>query len=413
MDILETLQQKREVNRMQQHPLSSLSLNERYRYCFGLAVLAKGNIKTINELAAPFEKICQMLGISKNDSEEMIVDINNHFEKSLDYLVEFLSIERRLSNCFLIDLLKLKEHSEWGSWYCEEVIQQFCYILKIPEGTRHFFEAFLKERSNGDSNTAHELVAQYEKDGNEIDYELLHYMNREYEQHKQYRKLVLDQGGCVRIENPTTVDTDILIRNGTKVYISNTTLLVGGSIQIEEGRVEITNSLLEATGEERKEQYLITATKQHQFFIKDTTIDLHHLCPGIQQLDGILKIQNSMICHGTGGYTIYFTGDALFFDEVSMKDCLGGGLKVRGWGTMELFRCQFENCRAEHGGAIHSSTRESVHVRECTFINCSAKYLGAALYFKYKRYGQQVLGCRFENCEPKSELIFNVYIEKE
>lgn len=413
MDILETLQQKREVNRMQRHPLSSLSLHERYLYCFGLAVMAKGNMKTIRELAAPFEKVCNTIGISRESSEEMIVDINNHFEQSLDCLVQMLSIERRLSNCFLIDLLKLKEYSDWGKWYCEEVIQQFCYILKLGEETRHFMERFLQERSNGDSDVAHKLVEQYEKNGNSVDYELLRYMNEEYREQRHYSKLILDQGGCVRIESPTQVDSDIVVTKGTKLYISNTTLSVGGSIRIDGGRVEICNSLLEAVGESRQKQYFLTAQEQHTLSIEDTTVDAHCLCPILRQMDGSLQMKNSLLCNVRGDYAVHFLGEKLNLEEVTLKDCSGGGIKIGEDTDVELLHCQFENCRAEHGGAIHCSSREGVHIRECEFHNCRAKFLGAALYFRYKRYGQQVLGCRFLGCVPEQGQVFNAYELKE
>ena len=89
MDILRTLQQKREVNRGQQHPLSSLSLNDRYLYGFGLAILAKGNIKTMEELAVPFETICEALLIPKDTVQEYANEVQQQFDEMLDRLIAF------------------------------------------------------------------------------------------------------------------------------------------------------------------------------------------------------------------------------------------------------------------------------------------------------------------------------------
>jgi hypothetical protein len=86
-----------------------------------------------------------------------------------------------------------------------------------------------------------------------------------------------------------------------------------------------------------------------------------------------------------------------------------GGIIIARRAEVELLRCLFTNCRAEHGGAFHSATTEAVHIRECTFKECYAQFIGAAVYFEFKRYGQDVVGCVFEDMEPKNDVTFNVY----
>lgn len=409
MDLLETLQQKREVNRRRMHPLYSLSLNERYIYCFGLAILAKGNIKTIKELSQPFAQICSMLDISKASAEEMIVDINNHFEPTLDRLIQLLSIEQRMYSCFLIDMLKLKMKSEWGSWYCEEVIRQFCYILKLPDETAHFFEEFLLEAAFGDSNRAHQLVKEYEQAGHTIDYELLCYMNQEYQKQDKYQNMLLDKGGRVRIECPTRVEQDIVVKNGTKLYISNTRVEIGGRLIIEDGQVEICNATLEAVGKKREMHSLLLVRQVHSLKLKEVTINCNKLCYGIWQEEGTLILDQAVVCQSVGEYGVLFDGECLFCTNSTFHDCLHGGIHIRQNADVDIIKTHFINCSAEHGGAIHSSTKGRAVIRECYFRQCTARYLGADVYFKYKRYGQVVQECYFEDEEPDKNHLFNVY----
>lgn len=409
MDILETLQQKREVSRRQAHPLASLSLHNKYNYCFGLAILAKGNMKTLRELSAPFSYICKTLGISLEQQEELISDLNNQFDVSLDQLMQLLFMERRWAYCFLIDLLKLSEYADFGTWYCDEVIKQFCYILKIPKETLRFMQKFLKERKNENSAKVQELVSQFERDSDALDYDLLRYMNPEYVRKNHYKELILNTGGIARIEMETEIDGDMIVSNGTRVIISNTSLLIGGSISVESGRLKITNSLIEAKGEERLDQYLIETTKQHTVKIEDSTLQMHHLCPAYYQADGNLSIKNSMFCESVGDYAVNFGGKRIEMEDVIIKDAQNGGIRVVGRAQTDLYHCQFLNCKAEHGGAVYVSSTEELHIRECNFENCTAKFLGSAIYVHYKTYGQKVLGCTYRDCEPKTDMVFNVY----
>ncbi|MCR4716804.1 MAG: hypothetical protein K5656_06455 [Lachnospiraceae bacterium] len=409
MDILETLKQKREVHRKAIHPLASFSLNEKYTYCFGLAILAKGNMKIINELNAPFKKVCLSMGIEPQVSEEMIVDINNHFDQSFDYLIQVLSIDNRISLCFMIDLLKLSEFADWGAWYADEIIKQFTYLLKMSDNTMAFLNSFMKESKQGDSANAHGLVERYRASGNDIDYELLYYMNENYRETRKFDDLILDTGGVYRIESPTTVSGDIIVTNGSMLYISNTNLKIGGQIRVNSGRIDFQNSLIEAVGSPRAMDYLIELEKMHQVSISECTFDLHHMCAGIRQRDGRLRIEKSYFYRSQGGRMIAFSGRFIECIDSEFEECLDGGLIIARRAEVEILRCNFTNCRAEHGGAFHSATTESVHIRECNFKDCYAQFIGAAVYFEFKRYGQDVVGCSFEGMEPKKDETFNVY----
>ena len=199
MDILRTLQQKREVHRGQQHPLSSLSLNDRYLYGFGLAILAKGNIKTMEELAVPFETICEALLIPKDTVQEYANEVQQQFDEMLDRLIAFLMVEKKRRFCFLIDLIKLKEYANLGHYYCEEVISYFLSILKLEPEYKCFFIRFLQMAEQGNGDAAHQLVAELEKNYDKIGVELLQYMNPLYVETEEYEELYLTDGGIFRM----------------------------------------------------------------------------------------------------------------------------------------------------------------------------------------------------------------------
>lgn len=412
MDILETLQQKREVKRMSGHPLTYLSLNERYTYCFGLAVMAQGNIKTIEELAEPFHRIAGRLSISSDVCDEMIIDINNHFDVSMDSLIHLLSTERRISHCFLIDLITLRNYSSWGRWYCDEVIKQFCLILKISSSTKKFFENFIKAASDSDRERENALYRQFVFNDDTVDFDLVTYMDPGFSKKDHFIEMNLSHGGVVRIENETVVDGDIRVSGGTRLVIKNASLRLGGSIIINQGRVRIEGTEIVATGEKRVTRPLIDVSRVHFLTISDTRIDGSSLCPVIHQNSGSLRLIRCELMNSEGDCCIMLRGTELTMDNCQVRNCSRGGVKVLDRASADIQKCGFSECHAEHGGAIHISSMARVHIRECHFTDCTADFLGPAIYFKYKRYGQQVFGCTYTDSEPVQSHTFNAYEEK-
>ncbi len=71
--------------------------------------------------------------------------------------------------------------------------------------------------------------------------------------------------------------------------------------------------------------------------------------------------------------------------------------------------CVFVEGSAEYGGAVYSDSIGNVRINQCHFERCHAKYLGAAVYFKYHKYGQLVQNCICQSCTPEEKPIFHVY----
>ena len=58
---------------------------------------------------------------------------------------------------------------------------------------------------------------------------------------------------------------------------------------------------------------------------------------------------------------------------------------------------------------MYSESIGNVKCENCVFDECKARYLGAAIYFKYQKFGQFVKNCSCKKCVPEESQIFNVY----
>ena len=72
----------------------------------------------------------------------------------------------------------------------------------------------------------------------------------------------------------------------------------------------------------------------------------------------------------------------------------------------------FKEGIAEYGGAVYTGTIHDVLLEHCTFRSCQAKYLAAAVYFKFQKLGQRVEDCQCIDCDPP-ENVFLIYYNQE
>ena len=84
-------------------------------------------------------------------------------------------------------------------------------------------------------------------------------------------------------------------------------------------------------------------------------------------------------------------------------------MRLSGSARLDMKQCDFLDCYEEYGGGIYSDSKDNVVIQECSFRNCRAKYLGAAVYFKYQKLGQVVKDCVYRMCEPQDSQVFNSY----
>lgn len=85
----------------------------------------------------------------------------------------------------------------------------------------------------------------------------------------------------------------------------------------------------------------------------------------------------------------------------------GGMLSIEDAASAEIVDCTFKHAQAEYGGAVYADTIHDVLLRRCSFESCHAKYLAAAVYFKYQKLGQRIEECSCRDCTPQEHPFFN------
>ena len=88
------------------HPMRERSAAYRYRYCFGLGVLAMGNMRAIMELQPYYERLLRQLLPDQDQYAQIITDINNDLERHLELVrqtveetMEFKEIHTTNASC--------------------------------------------------------------------------------------------------------------------------------------------------------------------------------------------------------------------------------------------------------------------------------------------------------------------------
>lgn len=95
------------------HPMRERSAAYRYRYCFGLGVLAMGNMRAITELQPYYERLLRQLLPDQDQYAQIITDINNDLERHLE-LVRQTVCDRVDQCCFLMDIYKMCLMAVWS-----------------------------------------------------------------------------------------------------------------------------------------------------------------------------------------------------------------------------------------------------------------------------------------------------------
>lgn len=90
MDILEYLKKRQSELEYKSHPMSDKDDGFKYLYCYGLGVMAVGNLKAVTELQSCFETMLDSICISQKSRSQIIVDINNYFDfRIAEFLKKF------------------------------------------------------------------------------------------------------------------------------------------------------------------------------------------------------------------------------------------------------------------------------------------------------------------------------------
>ena len=388
------------------HPISKRDDAFKYLYCFGIGVMAMGNIKAITELQNYFEKIIDIIELSNENKKQIITDINSYFDFRMNEL--FRAIKSKDDQyCFIADLYKLYQYSLWSQEYCKKILDNYLDIFRFSNEERKFFENYSNAANKKDIDKAKKVYAELKKQGYDVDYGILVYFFPEFYLEESYKDIRVEAGKTLILDKPVTIEGDIVVERGGSLLIRGALVKMDGSIRVDGGRLQIRDSRIVITGCD--DLYWIRLNKKAVVHIEESYIDCGFCCGFLYQDSGRLIVSGGNIHKTDVSRAIDFRGRSAIIEGTDFKCNKMGSIDLYGSARMIISKCKFQDTYAEYGGAIRSESIGNVKFEHCRFEHCQAKYLGAAVYFKYQKYGQYVHDCECIECIPAEDEIFNVY----
>lgn len=393
-------------SRKYQHPYAQSEPSFQYLYCFGLGVMAMGNMRAITELQDYFEKILDEIHLPMKQREQIIVDINNYLEFRLTEVVN--RVQRKEERyCFILDLYRLYNLSLWSQDYCEHILENYIQIFHFSQEERQFFWQFNEASKKASCEQAVEAYESFCKQGYEISYTTLKHFFPGFQLETAYASLIVAAGETLLLDRPVKIEGDITVERGGSLLLYGADVIMNGSIYMNGGRFRMRGATVRIGG--CGTNYWLTLHRTAVVKIEDTEIDLGLHCGLLSQDAGRLIMTGSRILHAAKAYMLSFSGYSAMIDHCHFRHGRAGLLSIGQAAKMYVDDCAFVEGSAEYGGAIYSDSIGNVRIRRCHFERCQAKYLGAAIYFKYHKFGQLVQNCICQSCTPEEKPIFHVY----
>lgn len=406
MDVLGYLKSRQNELERVNHPLSGRSVAFRYLYSFGVGILALGSMKSMTELQEKYEYFWECISLPREQRERILPDLNNRFEFRLSECIKVLRT-KEVQYCFLADLYRLYQLAVWSLEYCTKVIQNFLEVFHMSENEIAFFQAFNDAAVQNNLVEAQRLYREFQQEGFDISYETLQYFYPGFEEQDTYDDVVVALGKTLIIDKPTVIQGDIRVERGGSLLFRRGDVKMKGSIFVDGGRIQIQNTNIVV--ENCDAPVFLSIKDAAVVQIENATIDCNFCCGFLQQNSGRLFIEESEFLRSQGKRMISFSGLDARILRSSFSEGKQGFLKLSGSSQLDMRQCDFfEGCE-EYGGSIFSDSIDNVMIQECSFRNCHAKYLGAAIYFKYQKLGQVVKDCVYRKCVPEESQVFNSY----
>lgn len=406
MDVLGYLKSRQNELERVNHPFSGRSVAFRYLYSFGVGILALGSMKSITELQEQYEYFLECISLPKEQRQRILPDLNNRFEFRLTECMKILRT-KEVQYCFMADLYKLYNLAMWSLEYCTKVIENFVQIFHMSENEIAFFKSFNRAAVQRDLEEAQRIYREFQREGLDISYETLQYFYPEFEEKDTYGDVVVSLGKTLIIDKPTVIQGNIRVERGGSLLFRRADVRMSGSIFVDGGRIQVQNTKMLI---EKCDVPVFLYIKDAAVVrVENSAIDCNFCCGFLRQNSGRLFIEESEFSHSEGRRMIFFSGIDARIMHSSFIQGRQGFLKLSGSARLEMTQCDFSDCYEEYGGGIFSDSVDHVVIQECSFRNCQAKYLGAAIYFKYQKLGQVVKDCVFRMCVPEENQVFNSY----
>lgn len=406
MDILEYLKKRQSELEYKSHPMSDKDDGFKYLYCYGLGVMAVGNLKAVTELQSCFETMLDSICISQKSRSQIIVDINNYFDfRIAEFFKKIQSKETQY--CFMADIYKLYRLALWSQDYCKGILSNYLKVFRFSDAECNFFEQFNKAAQKKDVEAGVNCYRQFQYEGYDISYKTLVYFFPEFSMEEHYNSINIQSGQTVLLDKPVHIDGDITIERGGSLLINGADVNMKGSIKTVGGRVRLNEARIKV--EECVEPYWMYFKETAVANIENSFIDCGKNCGFLRQDAGRLIVTGSEIRSTAAERAISFNGLSFLIKNTRFYDNDAGAVSLLGSAKMLMEHCSFNDASADYGGAVQSESIGSVTVENCHFNRCKAAYLGSAVYFKYQKFGQFVNGCECNGCIPPETEIFNVY----
>ena len=390
------------------HPMRERSAAYRYRYCFGLGVLAMGNMRAIMELQPYYERLLRQLLPDQDQYAQIITDINNDLERHLE-LVRQTVCDRVDQCCFLLDIYKMCLMAVWSVDYCQAIFDQYVIMFQISKREREFICAFGEAAAKQDQTLAAEQYEQYEQLGGCMPFAVLRYIYPDFLWKQTQKGFTVHTGETIYLHGKQIIDGDILVESGATLWCEEAEITMDGAIRVQGGRVHFQNC--EICVENCSQKYFITMTAGSSIMLTATVLDCQSLCGAIYQQKGSLLVKDSRLCRSARVPLVHFAGEYAEFQNTGLQSGLEGLLVFEDPAKVYIHNCRFANGTRDYGGAIYSETFGSVLIRQCRFVECHAKYLGAAVYFQNYRCEQTISGCEVISNQNVQEAFFQNYKE--
>lgn len=406
MDVLGYLKSRQNELEKIRHPFCERSEGFRYLYSFGVGVLALGSMKSITELQDKYDYFLECIALPKKQRQKILPDINNHFEFRLNDCIRILRT-KEVQYCFMADLYRLSNLAVWSLEYCQKIMDNFLQIFHMSEAETEFLRQFNDAAVKRDLKGAQKEYRKFKEEGFDISYEILCYFYPDFQEKDTYGDVTVGMGKTFLIDKPTEIKGDIKVERGGSLLIKRADVKISGAILVDGGRIQIINSSIQV--ESCSRTVFLTVKDAAVVRIENAMIDCNFYCGLLSQNSGRLLVSESEFRHCQGERMIVFSGIYGQIEHCSFSEGRQGGLQISGSAQMKIEQCDFLNCYGEYGGAVYSDSIDNVLIQESSFRGCRAKYLGAAIYFKYQKLGQVVKDCVYRMCEPEENQMFNAY----
>lgn len=387
------------------HPFWKRDHSFKYIYCFGLGVMSMGHMKSITETQDYFNELLEAIALPQEEHQQIFFDLNNHFEEWVDKV--FASVRSKEEQyCFTLDLYSILRLTSWAKEYCTQVLEDYLQVFQFSIAERRFFDEFYHAARQRNVNLAKEAVRRLYEEGYVIRYDFLTWFYPEFHMEESYAGIKVLAGETVVLDHPTVIRGDVEVEKGGSLLIHGANLQMEGSIIVRGGRLQIDHGEIEITG--CSHPFWMQLNETAVVTVIDTTIDCGYHCGVLCQTSGRLLVEDSWFKRTSGARALHFSGRNVKIHHSHFHHTRDGGIELTGLANATIDACDFQDADAQYGGAVYSDTIHDVLIENCAFRACRAKYLGAAVYFKNQKLGQQVEGCKCADCNPREDAFFNI-----